>query len=159
MENIYHDSVSLVEGGARFSVDLRKRHLKVDGKYVIKAGQYEGDLGIGRPEDVIAKIEALYDRYNHSIPSERSDGHRKSWFRALPLDRLDEEDMLYGQPREAARAALEIYVLCAVILGYLTWESFPGCKWFWKSPAHPSLVFLREWIEDKETSTKTTTIK
>ena len=45
MDNIYQETVRAVENGARFKVDFQTRSLKVNGKYVIRDGSYEGVLG------------------------------------------------------------------------------------------------------------------
>lgn len=44
MGNIYQETVRAVENRARFKVDFQMRSLKVDGKYVIRNGSYEGVL-------------------------------------------------------------------------------------------------------------------
>lgn len=51
------------------------RSLKVDGKYVIRNSSYEGVLGVPHcsEEEFFSKVEELYRRYKHSIPSERSE--------------------------------------------------------------------------------------
>lgn len=46
MGNIYQETVRAVENRARFKVDFQMRSLKVDGKYVIRNGSYEGVLGV-----------------------------------------------------------------------------------------------------------------
>ena len=84
MDNIYQETVSAVENGARFKVDFQMRSLKVDGKYVIRNSSYEGVLGVPHcsEEEFFSKVEELYRRYKHSIPSERSESTSRRYFMA-----------------------------------------------------------------------------
>lgn len=145
METIFQNSVEKVKHGARFSINLKQRSLKIDGKFIIKNGAYDGELGFNSTQDIEREIEALYERYRHSLPSERNDNRRKRYFQALPEHMLSTEDMLYGEPREVAQIKLELYILCAIITGSLKWEEFAEDKWFWQSPNHKDLIILKEW--------------
>lgn len=147
MQNIYDNSIGKVHSGAKFNVDLQKRNLKVDGKYIIKEGKYDGELGIGPCDNPLEIITQLYVRYRHSVPSARSDHKRKKYFIALPEHRLEENDMLYGEPREIAQIKLELYILIMILNDSLKWDDFAKDKWFWQSPDHKDLVILKEWIE------------
>ncbi len=146
MTNIYKESIEKVEQGSRFSVNFIEHSLKIDGKYIIKNGQFDGCLGIEPSDFSLAEIERLYHRYNHSIPSARSDNKRRNYFRALPEHELDDEDMLYGEHRETAQIALELYLLIAIINQSIVWDEFAKDKWFWQSPNEPSLIILKKWI-------------
>lgn len=148
MENIYNEAIQKVKEGARFRISFEKRSLKIDGKYVIKNGEYEGTLLTPTDSDAtISYVEALYNRYRHSIPSERSEGQRKTYFQALPEQELSDEDMFYGERREEAQIKLELYILCAILNGSLKWDEIAKDKWFWQSPRHSSLILLKQWIE------------
>lgn len=46
MENIYQSAIQAVENGAKFQVNFQDRSLKLDGKYIIHNGTFEGDLGV-----------------------------------------------------------------------------------------------------------------
>lgn len=158
MEKLYPEVIERVADGARFTVNLPRRSLKLNGKYIIKDGEYDGDLGIELTEP-IQQIEYLYGRYHHSIPSERNDNRRRHYFQALPESKLEEDDMLYGIPREVAAAELEVFILLALMAGTLAWESFvkndPKATWFWKSSKEPSLIIFKHWLEtpqQKETT-------
>lgn len=141
----------MVAEGAKFSVNLEHRSLRVDGKYIIKDGKYEGNLGVPATDisTALNKIEKLYLRYRFSIPSERSDAKRKTYFRALPEHELSDDDMFFGQRREDAQIALELYILCLILNGSLKWEEFAGNKWFYKSPSVEGLIILKSWIINK----------
>lgn len=57
MNNIYKESIQAVEDGANFKVDFQSRSLKVNGKYVIRNGEYEGELGVPDcSEDVFSQM-------------------------------------------------------------------------------------------------------
>lgn len=92
---------------------------------------------------------APYQQYKHSIPSERSESHRRSYFKALPEKDLSDHDMLYGVSREVARCQLEVFVLLMLFDGQLQWQSKWG-SWFWQSPNDKDLVILRQWVEPRQ---------
>lgn len=151
MENIWKEAIESVGGGSRFKVDFEGRSLKVDGQFIIENGEYEGDLGLVRVsvEEMLSEIETLYQRYKHSIPSERSQSKRRNYFRALPEQELDDDDMLYGDEREVAQARLELYVLISVLNGTFDVDKvFPAKQWFWQSNVDQDLVILRKWIQN-----------
>lgn len=149
MKNIYQESLRMIAHGATFHVDLPNKSLRVGGKSVIKDGKYEGELGASlllpatNSEQALENIKHLFEKYRHSVPSERSDSKRRLYFRALPVDGLCDEDMAYGAPREFAQAELEIYLLCVILDGTLVWDDFAKDKWFWQSG---DLVLLKKWI-------------
>lgn len=160
MENIYHEAVRAVRDGAGFKVDYRHRSLKIDGKYIIRNGKFEGGLGIKScsVEEFLANMEGLYRRYKHSVPSERSESKSRQYFRALPEKDLDDDDMLYGEPRDVAQIALELYLLGNIILG-LGWNAETMGRWFWQGKTDKDLVILRRWVEPDCNSTTNNTKK
>ena len=150
MYNIYEETIKKVEQGSRFSVNFQQRSLKIDGKYVIKNGKYEGECEIEQDGYSLEIITQLFVRYHHSVPSERSVSKRKNYFIALPEQKLSDEDMLYGEAREVAQIKLELYVLLAIMTGTLNWDDFAKDKWFWQSPYHKDLIMLKDWVEPKK---------
>lgn len=137
--------------GSKFYVNFMERSVRVDGKIVVKDGDFgednyekEGDFSL---EGTLSTIEELYNEYLHSIPSERSESHHKCYFRALKEEELSDEDMMYGESREVARARLETYVLEAICRGWLYWDEETMGTWFWQSKKHKTLIILREWVE------------
>ena len=86
----------------------------------------------------IEVLEAAYEVYKHSIPSERT-MHRTTRFRALPESDLSDEDMLYGVPREQAERELE------QALANFAYPDDAG--WFWQSKNDPDLVVLKSWTK------------
>lgn len=149
MQNIYYEAIKKVQNGSKFQVDFQQRCLKIDGKYIIKSGEYEGELGLETSADPLPVITQLFLRYQHSLPSERSDNKRYRYFNALPEHELTDEDMLYGEPREIAQIKLELYVLIMILNGSLKWDEFAKDKWFWQSPNVKDLIILKEWVEPK----------
>ncbi|WP_297861477.1 hypothetical protein [uncultured Alistipes sp.] len=148
MDNIYRGTVRAVENGSRFKVDFQTRSLKVDGKYVIRDGLYEGILGVPHcsEEEFFLKVEELYHRYKHSIPSERSESTSRRYFIALPERELCDDDMLYGERRDKAQIELELFILCQLLCGF-KWNPEKFGRWFWQSQEDKDLVILRQWVE------------
>lgn len=152
MNTIYEQALAKVENGSRFRVNFQNRSLKIDGKYVIKDGKYDGELGVELTDSPLEQITQLYTRYQHSLPSERSENKRKCYFKSLPEHLLNDEDMLYGRSREYTQIALELYVLGVILNGSLKWDDFAKGLWFWQSPENKDLILLREWIEPQNTN-------
>lgn len=136
----------MVSDGAKFAINFQKRTCSVNGKVLVSD---HDDIKLGLSvEEILETIEFLYGIYKHSVPSERSESHRRCYFKALPEKDLSDEDMMYGERRETARFNLEFYVLSALISGELKWDDEWG-SWFWQSTADKDLVILREWVEPK----------
>lgn len=148
MDNIYQEAVRAVGDGAKFMIDFPSRSLKLNGKYIIRDGEYEGKLGVSpcSEDEFLANVEQLYHRYKHSVPSERSESKSRQYFMALPERSLNDDDMLFGERRDKAQIQLELYILCQIIHG-LTWNPAKMGKWFWQSKADKDLVILRTWVE------------
>lgn len=138
-----------VSEGARFSIDFVTRTMKVNGKTVIDHGKYEGILWYDSTTclmDVMGVLEYLYERYKHSRPSERSESRSRNYFTALMEKDLDDDDMLYGIPREEARFMLEFSVLAYILTGKLKWQERWG-NWFWQSKNDKDFIILRKWVD------------
>lgn len=148
MNNIYQEAIQAVEDGASFKVDFQSRSLKLNGKFIIQNGKYEGDLGVQKctEDDFFTNVEELYRIYKHSVPSERSESKSRQYFRAFSEKDLNDDDMLYGERRDKAQIELELYVLCRILDGF-EWNSEKLGNWFWQSKADKDLVILRNWIE------------
>ena len=147
MKNIFQETLTAVREGARFRINFSEKSLQVGRKYVIKNGEFEGDLGyesLSR-EDFLDEVERLYFIYKNSIPSERSQGKQRLYFNALPEHKLDDDAMLYGEQREPAQAELELTVLCQIILGF-QWDEASMGSWFWQGE-DKDLIMLRQWFE------------
>lgn len=145
---IFEKAVDAVTNGEKFKVNLEKRNLKIGNEYLIKDGKYDGVLynGVGFS---ISTFEDLYQVYKHSRPSERSENKQRKYFKALKLNELEEDDMLYGDDRELAQLSLELYLLCWILSGTFVWYEESMGKWFWQSKNDKDLVILRSWIDGK----------
>lgn len=148
MNNIYQEAICAVEDGAKFKIDFQSRSLKLNGKYIIQEGNYDGELGIPScsVEEALSKMEELYHCYKHSVPSMRSEGKSRLYFKALPEKDLSDDAMLYGERRDKAQIELELYLLCQIVNG-LKWNPEKFGKWFWQSKVDKDLVILRNWVE------------
>lgn len=148
MDHIYQESVQAVEDGAKFKVDFPSRSLKLNGKFIIQNGVYEGELGIPpcNEEEFFTNVEKLYHSYKYSVPSERSESKSQHYFMALPEKSLSDDAMLFGEHRDKAQIELELYVLCQ-ILGGFKWNPDQMGRWFWQSKIDKDLVILRNWVE------------
>lgn len=148
-----NEIIDKVAAGSKFYVNFANRSVRVDGKVVVENGDFgedtyekEDDFSL---EGTLATIEELYDEYRHSVPSERSESHRKTYFIALKEKDLGDDDMMYGEQREISRARLETYVLEAISRGWLYWDEEKMGSYYWQSKKHKSLIILRDWVESK----------
>ena len=142
----YDEIINAVENGAKFTINFQKRTCRMNGKIVMSEEDKPKDTPYLTHAVVLFAIEQRYMAYKHSVPSERSESHRRYYFKALPEKELSDEDMMYGERREVARCRLEVYVLFCIILGRLTWNPSWG-TWFWRSKDDNDLIILRDWIE------------
>lgn len=151
---IYEELIQRVENGETFYIDFKNRALKVGKGFVIKNDVYDRSRElIPYPHKdlatILGTIEALYGNYKYSLPSERSDAKRRTYFKALSIDELTDMQMLTGERREVAQARLESFILFMLLDGRFQWDENTLGKWFYQSKTHPDLVILRSWIENK----------
>ena len=146
---IYEELIERVSNGETFHIDFEKRNLKIGKTYLIRNGEYDDARTLMREtnEDVLHVIERMYNVYKYSLPSERSDGKRRKYFKALEIDEMTDEKLFTATKREIAQCALEGYVLCAILSGKLKWDdNVMQGKWFYQSKNDPSLIILKSWI-------------
>ena len=161
--SIYGDFLSdlKISETKRWKADLKNKTLICEGKKYIESSMYDirHDLIVidGINSDTSRKecneicfeiIENLYHKYKYSIPSERSEKYRqREYFRALKPDEMTDGQLVTGEDRNYARAALEAFILCASLAGYLTWdEEQVGSHWFYQGK-DKDLIILKKWIE------------
>lgn len=143
----------LVEAGYPVRIDLvnktiegkRFRPIYENGKVVaslIHFKDYEYDnLKDLKLIDDNYNIEDLYHQFKYSLPTTRE---KKSYFYALPPDKMTNQEMIDGIDRDVARVMLECYVL---FNSDKLKELFPNDKaYYWKSEKDKDLVLLREWL-------------
>lgn len=135
---LLNDFLSRVDIGQKFNVNFEHKSIKLNGKKI------EID-DILPDENPIEKIEQLYHQYKYSLPSEKSmNNANRSYFKALDINDMTDEELVSGIPREYARALLETYLLYQIIYGTYKW--FDDNKWFWISSNEPDLVILKKWV-------------
>lgn len=88
----YDEIINAVENGAKFTINFQKRTCRVNGKVVMSEEDKPKDTPYLTPEVVFVGIEQRYAAYKHSVPSERSESHRRYYFKALPEKELSDEE-------------------------------------------------------------------
>ena len=149
--NIFLKGLERVENGERFHIDFEQRTMKIGQAKVIDNGEYDTsqtlyDVDFESPRTLLDKIRGLYIAYKFSLPSERSDKKRRKYFKALPIDELTDEQLIYGSRREVAQYMLEAFILCAILNGDFVWDDEIHGKWFYKDKIEQDLVILKNWI-------------
>ena len=154
---IFEELVIRVSEGESFNISFEKRTMKVGKEYLIKNGEYDTTRPLfNRPGDpatmelIVKTIENLYKRYKYSLPSERSDSKRRTYFKALPIEDIPDERLFEANKRELAKAKLEGFVLCIILEGNFVWDELTNGKWFWQSDNDKDLIILKKWIEKGE---------
>lgn len=150
---IYEELIKRVEEGESFYINFKNQALKIGKEFLVADGFYDDERVLFTTSelemsDILAYIEMLYENYKYSLPSERSDSKRRQYFKALPVDKLTDEQMATGEHREVARAKLEGFILCMIVDGFFVWDEEEMGKWFYQSEKDSDLVILRSWIEN-----------
>lgn len=139
--------VRKVEEGAKFSIDFKKRTLRMNGKNIDPKSvemPFKEDF-----DGLMTNLKIEYNDYKYSVPSERSEKRQRNYFKALPYEELNDDELCYGMRREKARFILEFHILKAIVDGLLTWQDDWG-SWFWQSDTDKDFVILREWVEPQQ---------
>ena len=149
--SVFLKGLERVENGERFHIDFEKRTMKIGQDKVIDNGEYDisqvlYDEKIGNPQTLLDKVGELYVAYKFSLPSERSDKKHRKYFKALPIDEITDEQLIYGARREVAQYMLEAFILCAILNGDFVWDDEIHGKWFYKDKTEQDLVILKNWI-------------
>lgn len=135
---------------SKIYIDLKNKTLKVGKQLLIENGNITQSKVIVGDEvyecnELISEcldIDALYEQYKYSMPSERDGG--KHYFKALTASLLTDEQLIYGMPRLEARVRLESYILLASLAGLIKWEN--NNHWFWQSDKDKDFIILKQWI-------------
>ena len=149
--SIFLKGLERVENGERFHIDFEKRTIKIGQDKVIDNGEYDTsqtlyDVEFESPRTLLDKARELYIAYKFSLPSERSDKKRRKYFKALPIEELTDEQLIYGTRREIAQYMLEAFILCAILNGDFVWDDEVHGKWFYQDKIEKDLVILKNWI-------------
>lgn len=149
--SIFLKGLEQVENGERFYIDFEQRTMKVGQAKIIDNGEYDTSQGlynekIDSPRTLLDKVRELYISYKFSLPSERSDKKHRKYFKALPIEELTDEQLIYGTRREVAQYMLEAFILCAIVNGDFVWDDEIHGKWFYQDKSEQDLVILKNWI-------------
>ena len=145
--SIFLKGLEQVENGERFHVDFEQRTMKVGQVKIIDNGEYDTSQVLYESSPTLLDtVRDLYVIYKHSLPSERSDKKRRKYFKALSIDELTDEQLIYGTRREIAQYMLEAFILCAIINGDFIWDDEIHGKWFYQDRLEQDLVILKNWI-------------
>lgn len=147
--SILLELIQRVDSGESFYINFEKRTMKVGKEYLIKDGEYDSKKHLAGKMDmdsILRTITDLYHEYKYSLPSERCESQRFKYFKALPMERLDDFHLFNPIRREPAQARLEGFILCMILNGSFTWDEEKLGKWFWLSNDDPDLVILKKWI-------------
>ena len=154
---IFEELVQRVSDGEAFNIDFEKRTMKVGKEFLVKNGECDTSrLLFDSPEEpfpmdiVVRTIEYLYEKYKYSLPSERSDSKRRTYFKALPIDKIPDGELFIAERREIAKSKLEGFILCMILEGKFVWDEIANGKWFWQSSNDGNLIILKKWIEKGE---------
>lgn len=157
--SVYKDLLLKVDKGSPFKISLLDKNLIVEGKIIIQKGENKtkdsliekNDLKeIFGVEDIDIKrepyrvISFLYHTFKHSVTSSRWN-ERKSYFKALPLEKLTDEELAFNCHRYFAQAMLEGYILLASLQDWLKWERED--HWYWVDETDNDCIVLKRWIE------------
>ena len=147
--SIYLELLERVAEGEKFHIDFKKRDMKIGKTYLIKDGEYDTEKKLIHFDgDLLSEIRELYEDYKTSTPSERSEGKRRKYFKALSVEELTDEQLVNGTPRELAQAALEGFIICKILDGSFKWDEKWG-TFFYQDKQDEDLVILRDWVENK----------
>ena len=140
---LYDEIINSVSSGSVFNVDLKKKVLQLDKNNVPLDNI---NVNISSSEDMLSTIHKLFERYKYSVPSERSEGKRRRYFKALKLSEIEYDDFMFGEGRDTAQIKLELYVLLSSIDHKDFWEEIFKEHFFYQSDKDRDLIILKDWV-------------
>ena len=140
---LYDEIINSVSSGSVFNVDLKKKVLQLDKNNVPLDNI---NVNISSSEDMLSTIHKLFERYKYSVPSERSEGKRRRYFKALKLSEIEYDDFMFGEGRDTAQIKLELYVLLSSIYHKHFWEEIFKEQFFYQSDKDKDLIILKDWV-------------
>ena len=140
---LYNEIINSVSSGSVFNVDLKKKVLQLDKNNVPLDNI---NVNISSSEDMLSTIHKLFERYKYSVPSERSEGKRRRYFKALKLSEIEYDDFMFGEGRDTAQIKLELYVLLSSIYHKDFWEEIFKEQFFYQSDKDKDLIILKDWV-------------
>lgn len=150
MKTTYQTAIEKVSEGARFSVDFKKRTLRINRrKQDLDADS--ADIPVyDNLDDWLDEVENRYDNYKYSRPTKSSmEKHHRSYFKALTVDELLEEcghsALDNPQERDVAQAELELFILFSLLNGSFNPDELFAKDWFYQG-ADKSFVMCKNWF-------------
>ena len=140
---LYDEIINSVSSGSVFNVDLKKKVLQLDKNNIPLDNM---SVNISSSEDMLSTIHKLFERYKYSVPSERSEGKRRRYFKALKLSEIEYDDFMFGEGRDTAQIKLELYVLLSSIYHKDFWEEIFKEQFFYQSDKDKDLIILKDWV-------------
>lgn len=140
---LYDEIINSVASGSVFNVDLKKKVLQLDKNNIPLDNM---SVNISSSEDMLSTIHKLFERYKYSVPSERSEGKRRRYFKALKLSEIEYDDFMFGEGRDTAQIKLELYVLLSSIYHKDFWEEIFKEHFFYQSDKDRDLIILKDWV-------------
>lgn len=140
---LYDEIINSVSSGSVFNVDLKKKVLQLDKNNIPLDNM---SVNISSSEDMLSTIHKLFERYKYSVPSERSEGKRRRYFKALKLSEIEYDDFMFGEGRDTAQIKLELYVLLSSIYYKNFWEEIFKERFFYQSDKDKDLIILKDWV-------------
>ena len=140
---LYDEIINSVSSGSVFNVDLKKKVLQLDKNNVPLDNI---NVNISSSEDMLSTIHKLFERYKYSVPSERSEGKRRRYFKALKLSEIEYDDFMFGEGRDTAQIKLELYVLLSSIYHKDFWQEIFKEQFFYQSDKDKDLIILKDWV-------------
>lgn len=147
----YQEIIEQVSQGAYYSVDFKKRSLRLNGKAVeISQGD---ELEIERYNSLdewLDKVEELYDAYKYSKPTKLTiKKQRRDRFKALSVSELIAEcghDALNTPViRDVAKAELEVFILLSLINGSFNPDELFAKDWFYQG-SDKTFIMRKDWF-------------
>lgn len=149
--SLYKKLLLGVKNGDSFSIDFNKRTLKINRKKI----ELDSIVNLISNEDLVDEnitnivngdfydtVEILYSKYRKSIPNSRN---KKSYFKALDIDDLTDEELIYGLNRNYAQFILEAYILFYSIK-YQDKINWNENNWFYQGK-NKDLILLKKWVK------------
>lgn len=97
---------------------------------------------IHKPDDFYGELEAIYEQYYSSIPSQNAQ-FSKNNFVAKDIDHLSLREMIDGIQRIEAQYRLEAFVLLQAMSGQIPWAD--EHHFYWQSNKNKQLIIYNEW--------------
>lgn len=154
--SIYRKLLEKANSGGKFKLDLNNKSLYLGRVQYIEKGSVlrEGDLidkddlkdfniELDLSSDCWSVVSYLFDKFKHSVPN--SHWKDKSYFKALDVDDLTDEELAFNCDRKLAQAMIEGYILCASLQGWLKWDN--ESHWFWQDGNNPECIVLKQWVK------------